>query len=457
MSVTAQLNPDDLAARVGALIERRQFGAAERLVPAIATLAPGRPLAAVLSARLAFAQGNAAGAVKLLDEALAAWPEDGNLLRLRATIALASDDPGRAAIAASDAVIANRDDTEAKSLLGRALLKLGHDIQARACLQEAVVANPLDIPGIFALAEAAPEQASLLMASATARMPHVASLHNRLMQLLIDKNEPEATRDAAEAAIGAHALDPAGHLLAGHAAAMMEDWGKARSSWREVLRQVPQHPSALYRLAAERARREDRLDPALIASADDARARSVELAAMAGGTIVPGRIRTVFSAARITGPVLDLGCGTGLCAIAAQDLPISAWDGVAASACLVSIARDRQLYRNLFEADPIMFLHHDSPQWQGIAFNFISGLTADLADLFSAMASHLAPGGIAVGAVVAADINRFGPFGCFEHTEAHIRSSAAAAGLSVRLGDAETLMTIDGLALRGHIVELIAP
>lgn len=457
MSITAQLNPDDLSARTGTLIDRRQFGAAARLIPAIASLAPDRPLAARLNARLALAQGNMADAAGKLDEALGTWPEDGVLLRLRASIALASDDAARAALAAADAVIADSGDAEAKSLLGRALLKLGHADQARLCLQEAVTANPQDVPAILALAEVLPEQAALLVASAAARMPKVASLHNRLMQILIDRNAPEAACGAAEAAGSASALDVEGHLLAGHAAAMLGEWEKARNLWREVLGLAPRHPSALYRLAAEQARRGDRLDSALIALANDARADVMELAALAGGTILPGRARAAFSTAKINGPVLDLGCGTGLCAIAGRDLPVSAWDGVEASPRLAAIARDRQLYRNLQEGDPVAFLHRETGQWPGISFNFTAGLNGGLSDFFIALASRLAPGGIAVGAFVAAEANRFGPFGCFEHSEGHLRSSAAAACLSLELGEVETLMTVDGLAMRGWIVQLNAP
>jgi hypothetical protein len=135
------LNFDELAVRVRTLIERRRFSGAET-DPGYATLAPGRPLA-LLAAQFAIAEGRLADAATTLDDALAVWPEDGALLRLRTVIALASHDPARAALAAADAVIADRDDAEAESLL---------------------------------------DQAVLLLASAAARMPHAAPLHNRLLK-----------------------------------------------------------------------------------------------------------------------------------------------------------------------------------------------------------------------------------------------------------------------------------
>jgi predicted TPR repeat methyltransferase len=456
MSMTAQLNPETLAARICTLIERRQFEAALRLIPAVAAMAPDQALASILAVRLAFAQGDHAKAALELGTAIATWPKNGELLRLRAQLAMLWMNFSDAAQAAAEAIILNSKDAESKSLLGRALLALGNATQASICLQEAVAANPHDVPAILGLAEASPEQANLLLATASARLPRNAALRTSLIRSLINSDEPEAAWEAAEAARDHGALDADGHILAGHAAALLDDWPQARRCWQEVSR-LARHPSALYRLAAERARGPERLDPDMIAIANNDRADSFELAAMAGGTILPGRVRLALINAGITGPVLDLGCGTGLCAIAARDLGL-AWDGLESSSRLATIARDRGLYRQLSEADPLSFLGEIVDQWPAIAFNFTAGLVRNLATLVSGLSNRLAPGGCAIGAIVIApEAGRFGPFGCFEHAESEIRSSAIAAGLTIKVGDAETLLAIDGLAMQGCVVELRKP
>jgi tetratricopeptide (TPR) repeat protein len=455
MPMTTQLNPETLAARICTLIERRQFEAATRLIPAVAAMAPDQALASILAIRLAFAQRDHAKAALELGTAIATWPKNGDLLRLRAQLAMLWMNFSDAAQAAAEAVILNSEDAEAKSLLGRALLALGNATQASICLREAIAANPHDVPAILGLAEASPEQANLLLATASARLPRNTTLRTSLIRSLISSDEPEAAWEAAEAARDHGTLDAEGHILAGHAAALLDDWPQARRCWQEVSR-FAYHPSALYRLAAERARGPERLDPGIIAMANNDRADSFELAAMAGGTILPGRVRTALSQAGITGPVLDLGCGTGLCAIAAHDLGL-AWDGVEFSSRLAAIVRDRGLYRRLSETDPLGFLGKTSDQWQAISFNFTAGLVRNLTALFSALGNDLAPGGLAVGAIVIAPAGRFGPFGCFEHAEAEIPSSATAAGLAIRLGDAETLLTVDGVAMQGRVVELHKP
>ncbi len=453
MSLTTQINPEALAAKIDALIERRQFDAATKLIPAVAAIAPEQPLSAALAVRLAVAQGDHAKADDALDAALAAWPDASDLLRLRAQFALTKGEFPAAAQAAAGSIIADPHDASAKSLLGRALLALGNAAQAQICLREAIAGNPHDAPAVLALAETMPEQASLLLAAASARLPRDASLRNALIRVLINTGESEAACQTAEAAHELRALDTDGYVLAGHAAAQLDNWPQARRYWQAALRLAHRNPSALYRLAADRACGPDRLNPAMIAMADDARANTIELVAMAGGTILPGRVCAALAAAEIAGPALDLGCGTGLCAVASNKLGL-VWHGVEAASRLAAIADDRGLYSILHKSDPISFVEQNPGQWQAISFNFTAGLVRHLNGLFNAFAARLASGGIAIGAIIIRKAGEFGAFGCFEHSEAELHAAARDAGLAVTAGAAETLMTVDGLAMIGRIVEL---
>ena len=77
---------------------------------------------------------------------------------------------------------------------------------------------------------------------------------------------------------------------------------------------------------------------------------------------MPGLIRAellqhpTIAAGERLGPVLDLGCGTGLVAVVLSDLPIAPLTGVDASPRMLASAAAKQLYADLLEADLMQFL-----------------------------------------------------------------------------------------------------
>ncbi|MAC81152.1 MAG: methyltransferase [Rhodobacteraceae bacterium] len=66
---------------------------------------------------------------------------------------------------------------------------------------------------------------------------------------------------------------------------------------------------------------------------------------------LPAATARAFADAGGTGPVLDVGAGTGLCAVALAEAGIGPVDGVDISAEMLDVAGRKGVYRDLLEAD----------------------------------------------------------------------------------------------------------
>src|SRR6202034_2086438 len=85
------------------------------------------------------------------------------------------------------------------------------------------------------------------------------------------------------------------------------------------------------------------------------------------GYCIPGLIRRQvieFAALANTGPVLDLGCGTGLIALALSDLPLGPFTGIDVSPRMLEHARAKGLYSSLREARLPAALRDDTTLWR---------------------------------------------------------------------------------------------
>jgi predicted TPR repeat methyltransferase len=117
------------------------------------------------------------------------------------------------------------------------------------------------------------------------------------------------------------------------------------------------------------------------------------------GYRVPGLIRdaltrhpTILAGERL-GPVLDLGCGTGLAAVAISDLPIGPIVGVDVSASMLAHAAKKQLYAELREADLMQVLAEDATRWRLIVAGDVLCYFGALGEIFAAVHARLEPGG----------------------------------------------------------------
>jgi predicted TPR repeat methyltransferase len=114
------------------------------------------------------------------------------------------------------------------------------------------------------------------------------------------------------------------------------------------------------------------------------------------GYRIPGLIRRhvkAFTADAEIGPVLDLGCGTGLVALALSDLSLGPFTGIDLSPRMLNAARAKGLYDILLEARLPDALREDSSQWQLILAADLLCYFGALEDMFDAVHDRLRPGG----------------------------------------------------------------
>jgi len=92
------------------------------------------------------------------------------------------------------------------------------------------------------------------------------------------------------------------------------------------------------------------------------------------------------------GEVLDLGCGTGL--VGEQFAPLAtAMDGVDLSAEMLIKAREKNLYRDLFQADIAEFVSQAQPRWRTVVAADVFIYFGDVTDLFKELSNCMQPGG----------------------------------------------------------------
>jgi predicted TPR repeat methyltransferase len=133
------------------------------------------------------------------------------------------------------------------------------------------------------------------------------------------------------------------------------------------------------------------------------------------------------------GTVLDLGCGTGLCAPLLKD-HCDAIDGVDLSAAMLAQARRLGLYRTLVQADIVEHLAATPLRADLVVAADVLIYVGELARVFEAVARLLLPGGLFAFTV---ELPRNGsdlqllPSLRYAHSQAYVRRSAAQAALAV--------------------------
>lgn len=469
MSAAAQpSHPETLAAEARLLLDQGRLGAAQPIVAALRASGAGAALAAELEARLLFGNGRAANAASVLTAALTAERSSAALFSTRAELRLHAGDPAGAAADAADAVVLQPCGPAAKALLGRAMLQLGHAADAVTCLDEALAAQPRTVSTRLDLAAAldavaAPELSNAVVAAGVALDPGNAALRSNALLRRIRSGDFTAAITMAEAARLHGALDACGFGLMGHALSSLGRHDEAADAYGEALELAPDDVHVRRLTAAAKCYKVGES-----ASADyirvlfDGYAEYFDHHLISLGYRVPGLVRGVLTRCPpACGPVLDLGCGTGLLALACADAAPGDWVGVDLSPQMLGAARAKALYAELHEADLLAYLAAEACEFPLILAGDVLCYFGDLRALMHAVALRLVPGGRFIYTVerldAGADAARLGRMGRYAHGKAHAVAAAQDAGLTVAAVEEEVLRREGGAPVHGLLLTAQRP
>ena len=465
LAVTQRPDPATLAARVREMLDRGRPAAARPLVAALRATGASRVLATELEARLLWSEGRTGDALTLLDAHLADAGPNADLCLTRAEICLVADDLVGAAVDAADAVMLDRRNAAAKAILGHVLLRLGQITDAISCLDEALAANVRAVPTRLDLATAldaagSPELGDAVVAGGLALDPCSSALVSATLLRRIRSRDPEAAISLARDARRRGALDACGFGLLGHALSSIGRNDEAADAYVEALKLAPDDRYVMHLAAAA-----GRLDPGNRAPPDyvrvlfDGYAGHFETHLVQLGYRVPGLMRAVLADAGCdAGPVLDLGCGTGLLAVTCGDLTGTPWIGVDLSPRMLAAARTKNLYDELHEADILSYLANEQRSFPLVVAGDVLCYFGALGPVLDAVAARLAPGGRFVFTVESLDAGtdgvRLGTMGRYVHSRPYILAAAEAAGLEAVAVAGDVLRLEGGAPVPGLVVTL---
>lgn len=460
--VEATASTEALTDRVAALLRAGKLAVARPLLAAVRRRAQPSPRLAELAAHLALLEGRADTALAELDEAVTQHPDAAKLRKCRADVRLHLQDIAGAAADAAEAVILQPDDPAAKALLGILMLQLGRAGDAVSCLREAVATDTAN-PGYreaLAAAQEADGDADAALATLKAGIalaPQQVSLRNAAVLLSVRRRDFISACSDSEAARAAGVADACCFGLMGHALSSLGRHAEAADAYTEALKLGPDDPYVRHLVAAAGLRPSATCAPVeYLRAVFDGYAERFEHHLISLGYRVPGLVRSavlshpVIAAGEPLGPALDLGCGTGLLAVALYDLPISPLVGVDVSTRMLGCAEAKQRYSELHPVELMEFLSGNDTEWQLILAADVLIYFGDLAALMRAVHDRLAPGGWFVFSLEELLPDHDGTLygngdwalermGRFAHSLAYVASVAVDAGFSVRTLTREAL------------------
>ena len=370
---------------------------------------------------------------------------------LRAELHLQAGDAVAAALEAADLVIADTGDANAKEFLGRTLLRLGRPSEATRCLGEVLRvrpdSEPLRLSLAYALASAGePEGAVAVLADGIALNPCSSALRSAAMSHRLHTRDWESVVATAASARKHAALDAAGWASLGHALRSLGRQGDAAGAYATAAKLAPEDPCLRHLAAAAgRGTAAERAPPEYVLALFEGHPGFSDQQRGRFGECVPGVMRAMCAWARPdVGPTLDLGCGTGLLAIACVDMWRPHWVGVDLSRRMIQEARATSLYEELHETDLLSFLVSETRNFPAVCASDVLSYFGPLDPVLGAVRERMAWGSRLIFTFerLASD----GDEGClastgrYAHTEKHVAAAAASAGLAVLAFESDDLL-----------------
>ncbi len=160
--------------------------------------------------------------------------------------------------------------------------------------------------------------------------------------------------------------------------------------------------------------------------------------------------------------ILDIGCGTGLCAVGLRRFA-HRLDGVDLSPAMIAKARQRNLYDALHESELTAYLEGCTAQYDALVAADTFVYIGNLAPVFRAAATTLRPGGALVFSVERAEEGdsasdfRLHRFGRYIHSAAYVRRLCQESGFALSVLRDVTLRTECGQPVAGLLVVAVLP
>jgi len=471
------IDADTLVTRIEQLIDQGRPGAARPLLVAARKLVQPSAGLSVLAARLALSDGMLDSAEIELDEAVKAEPGHPGLRKCRAQLRGRLGDLDGATRDAAEAVILDRRDPEAKALLGELLLLLGRTSDAIDCLAEVVGSRPRDIAYREALAQAQTSAGDTDGALATlldgvAILPRATEIRNAAILLCIRLRDFVQAEALAEQARAIGVADASTFGLKGHALSSLGRHDEAAMAYGEALKLAPGDAYVRHLAASSGISCNGANEPHdYVRTLFDGYADRFEAQLIGLGYRIPGLIRRYvidFATVANIGPVLDLGCGTGLVALALSDLMLGPITGIDVSPRMLDQARAKQLYATLHEARLPDALRHDTDSWRLILAADVMCYFGALDEMLDAVRERLRPGGRFIFSVeeLLPDYDgntpgngdwALGRLGRYAHAASYIARTADARGFRCVALDRETLRYEAGGPVAGFMMILERP
>ncbi|HVY16497.1 MAG TPA: methyltransferase [Rhodopila sp.] len=474
---SAGASADLLCERAAALLDTGRVNAARPLLTAARALAGRTPACIQLSVRIAAADGDWVAAIAELDDAIGTEPENADLRKLRAEARHRTGDVEGAARDAAEAVVANPADPRAKALLGAALLDLGLVADAASCLREAVNGTPHDPLYREALAAATERLGDVsgaldVLNEGILAAPGAVTLRNAAVLLCMRRRDFLGALSHAEEARQAGVLDAATLGMKGHALASLGRHEEAGRAYLDALKLDPEDAHLKYLVASSSLSPNAGQTPEVfIRTLFDGHADHFENHLISLRYGIPGAMRTALRshpklmAEEPVGPVLDLGCGTGLTALALGDLAVGPFTGVDISPRMLDHARVKRLYKDLHEGEIVAVLNERRERWPLIVAADVVCYFGALDDLLAAVHRSLAPGGWFVfsaeellpdhdGVTPGDGDYALGRQGRYAHSPHYVYEAAFAAGFRVLRFDRPVVRQEAGIDVPGLLLAL---
>jgi predicted TPR repeat methyltransferase/thioredoxin-like negative regulator of GroEL len=453
-TINATADADQLRSRAAELIDAGRISAARPLLAAAQALAPPSAELTLVGARIALGSGAWDQAILELDGGIAAEPAHAGLRKCRAEVRRKMGDVEGAARDAAEAVIFGPNDPQAKAILGAAMLDLGRTADAVACLAEAVAGAPREPDYREALAAALEkagdaDAALAVLVEGIKLSPAGVAMRNAAILLCVRRRDFHQAMRLAEDARSLGIADACTFGLKGHALSTLGRHDEAAIAYQDALKLGPEDLYVRHLVVSSGAMPDAKRAPeAYIRTVFDGYADHFESHLIALGYGIPVAIRSMLqahpkiAAGLSIGAVLDLGCGTGMVALAIGDLPLGPFTGVDLSPRMLAHARVKRLYEELREGDIITDLATHNRHWPLIVAADVLCYFGALEELLDIVHQRLEPGGWFVFSVeqVLPDhdgvVSGNGKWalqrqGRYAHSEDYVYEAVCAAGFRV--------------------------